>query len=63
MFFFAGKDAWIDIKRITDKCISQLNCPNGLTVSFWLNFEGGDYIISGGGYAGKESTFKYYVMR
>lgn len=50
------KDAWIDIKRITDKCISQLNCPNGLTVSFWLNFEGGDYIISGGGYAGQPSN-------
>ena len=28
-----------------------MKCPEGLSLSFWMKFEGGDYILTSGGYA------------
>ena len=28
-----------------------MKCPKGLSLSFWMKFEGGDYILTAGGYA------------
>ena len=28
-----------------------MKCSKGLSLSFWMKFEGGDYILTSGGYA------------
>ena len=46
-----GDNDWIDIKSIQDECLLKMKCPKGLSLSFWMKFEGGDYILTAGGYA------------
>jgi len=46
-----GESNWIDIKNLENRCVSNLQCVNGLSVGFWMQFKGGDYIFTSGGFA------------
>ena len=58
-FFIDGKFSWIEIPKLKNKCITLATCPKGITVSFWINYKEGDYIMAAGKYAGK---FDHYLQ-
>ena len=34
-----------------------MKCPKGFSLSFWMKFESGDYILTSGGYAERRIGF------
>ena len=40
-----------------DECVLEMKCPKGFSLSFWMKFESGDYILTSGGYAERRIGF------
>ena len=52
LFSLDGKYNWVEVPEMEDRCITNVQCTMGITVSFWMKYEGGDYIMAAGKYVG-----------
>ena len=51
--FVDGINGWVETPQISDECITRVQCEQGISVGFWMKYQGGDYVMAAGYYVGE----------
>jgi hypothetical protein len=43
----------VETPQLSDRCITRVQCEQGISVGFWIKYQSGDYLMAAGRYVGE----------